>query len=109
MAIAGVTYVSRRFSATCAMPASGARRLRSTSTASALSGDTYSTRQRWFFAGAGVNISRSRHQRNALRVLPLPVGARISVDSPRAIAGQPSTCGRVGSSNAPANQPRVAG
>ena len=47
-----------------------------------------------FAAGAGVNISRSRHQRNAVSVLPLPVGARISVDSPRAIAGQPSVCGR---------------
>ena len=34
--------------------------------------------------------------RNAVSVLPLPVGARISVDSPRAIAGQPSVCGGVG-------------
>jgi hypothetical protein len=39
------------------------------------------------------NISRLRHHRNAVSVLPLPVGARISVDSPRAIAGQPSCCG----------------
>ena len=59
--------------------------------------------------GAGANISRSRHHRNAASVLPLPVGARISVDSPRAIAGQPSVCGRVGASNASVNQPRVAG
>ena len=35
-------------------------------------------------------------QRNAVSVLPLPVGARMSVDSPRAIAGQPSLCGGVG-------------
>src|SRR3982751_1891335 len=34
--------------------------------------------------------------RNAVSVLPLPVGARISVDSPRAIAGQPWACGGVG-------------
>ena len=85
------------------MPASGARRLRSTSTASALSGDTYSTRQRCGFGGGGANINRSRHQRNAASVLPLPVGARMSVDSPRAIEGQPSDCGRVGDSNEPAN------
>ena len=38
----------------------------------------------------GSNISRLMHHRNAVSVLPLPVGARISVDSPRAIAGQPS-------------------
>ena len=37
-----------------------------------------------------ANIRRSRHHRNAVSVLPLPVGARISVESPRAIAGQPS-------------------
>ena len=35
------------------------------------------------------------HQRNAVSVLPLPVGARISVDSPRAIAGQARRCGSV--------------
>src|SRR6185436_10720786 len=89
------------------MPASGARRLRSTSTARALSGDTYSTRQRRAFGGCGENINRSRHHRNAVNVLPLPVGARISVDSPRAIAGQPSACGAVGSSKAALNQART--
>ncbi len=36
------------------------------------------------------------HQRKAVSVLPLPVGARIRVDSPPAIAGQPSCCGGVG-------------
>jgi hypothetical protein len=42
------------------------------------------------FRRRGVNISRSRHQRNAVSVLPLPVGARIRVDSPCAMAGQPA-------------------
>ena len=95
--------------ATWAMPASGARRLRSTSTASALSGDRYSTRQRASRSGTGANIRRSRHDRNAVSVLPVPVGARISVDSPRAIAGQPCRCGRVGASNAPLNQAATGG
>ena len=67
----------------------------------------YSTRQRRAFAGCGENIRRSRHHRNAVSVLPLPVGARISVDSPRAIGGQPSACGAVGSSKAAVNQART--
>src|SRR5690606_36329076 len=75
--------------AACAMPASGARRLRSTSTASALSGETYTTRSRSRTGGSGLNISRSSAARNAASILPDPVGARISVDSPRTIAGQP--------------------
>src|SRR5262245_2973664 len=91
------------------MPASGTRRLRSTSTASALSGETYTTRHRLSREGAGSNISRFRHHRNAARVLPVPVGARISVDSARAIAGQPSCCGRVGAGNVVENQERTAG
>ena len=41
-------------------------------------------------------MSRSMHQRNAASVLPVPVGARIRVDSPREMGGQPSTCGGVG-------------
>ena len=105
--MAGVVKASPRRSASCAMPASGARRFRSTSTASALSGDTYSTRHRAFFSGGGVNMSRSRHHRNAVSVLPLPVGARMSVDSPRAIGGQPSACGRVGASNDALNHSRT--
>src|SRR5262245_34475922 len=91
------------------MPTSGARRLRSTSTASALSGETYRTRQRSFAAGGGSNISRFRHARNAVNVLPLPVGARMSVDSPRAMAGQPSSCGRVGDGNDATNHSRTDG
>ena len=60
------------------------------------------------FGGAGANISRSMAQRNAASVLPLPVGARISVDSPRAMAGQPSACGGVGASNDAWNQSATA-
>ena len=39
----------------------------------------------------GENMSRLMHHRKAARVFPVPVGARIKVDSPRAIAGQPCT------------------
>ena len=49
------------------------------------------------------------HQRNAASVLPLPVGARISVDSPRAIAGQPSRCAGVGAAKESANHSLTAG
>ncbi len=49
----------------------------------------YSTRHRWPAAGAGSNISRLMHHRKAVSVLPLPVGARMRVDSPFAIAGHP--------------------
>jgi hypothetical protein len=66
-------------------------------------------RHRRCFSGTGANITRSSDQRNAARVFPLPVGARISVDSPRAIAGQPCACGRVGASNDEENQSRTAG
>ena len=48
-------------------------------------------------------------QRKAVSVLPLPVGARISVDSPRAMAGQPSVWGGVGASNEARNQSATAG
>ena len=47
-------------------------------------------------------------QRKAVSVLPLPVGARISVDSPRAIAGQPCACGGVGASKEARNQSATA-
>ena len=49
------------------------------------------------------------HQRNAARVLPVPVGARISVDSPRAMAGHPWTCGLVGAGKTASNHSRTAG
>src|ERR1700679_189183 len=54
-------------------------------------------------------MSRSRHQRKAVSVLPVPVGARIRVESPRAIAGQPSRCGAVGASKTAWNQAAVRG
>lgn len=66
-------------------------------------------RQRWGSAGAGENIRRSMHHRKAASVLPVPVGARISVESPRAMAGQPSSCGRVGAEKTAVNQSRTAG
>ncbi len=81
-----------------AMPTSGARRLRSTSKASARNGEMYSTRQRACFCGTGENIRRSMAARNAASVLPEPVGARISVEWP-AMSGQPSAWARVGSAN----------
>jgi hypothetical protein len=107
--IAGTRNATPCAVATWAMPASGARRLRSTSTASALSGDRYSTRHLLSRGGSASNISRSRHQRNAVSVLPVPVGASISVESPRAIAGQPCRWGLVGASNAPLNHAATGG
>ena len=50
---------------------------------------------------------RSRHHRNAARVLPLPVGACSSVCCPALMASQPRICACVGSANASANQARV--
>src|ERR1017187_1388101 len=54
-------------------------------------------------------MSLSRQERNAASVLPVPVGARIRVDSPRAIAGQPWRCGAVGPGNDARNQAAVMG
>src|SRR5262245_49117173 len=48
--------------------------------------------------------------RNAASVLPVPVGAAISVSRPRAIAGQPCACASVGpSGNRRSNQAPTAG
>lgn len=92
------------------IPVSGERRLRSTSTARALSGDTYSTRQRFFAsAGGGTAASRSSEARNAARVLPEPVGATTSTSLPSPMARQAPSCAAVGALKAPANQLRVAG
>ena len=66
------------------MPVSGVRRLRSTSTANALSGDTYSTRVER--VGEGSRASPSIAHRNAASVLPDPVGAMTRVLSPSAMA-----------------------
>lgn len=60
-------------------------------------------------AGEGGNMTRSMAHKNAASVLPLPVGARISVDSPRAIAGQPFACGGVGAANDARNHSATAG
>ena len=45
--------------------------------------------------------------KNAVRVLPEPVGARISVCSPEAMAGQPCSCAVVGAGNDEVNQVRT--
>ena len=55
-----------------------------------------------------VATSRSRHHRNAARVLPLPVG-RGSACVPRLIAAQPCAWAGVGASNVASNQARTAG
>src|SRR4051812_15620764 len=49
-------------------------------------------------------MTRLMAQRNAASVLPLPVGARMRVDSPRAIAGQPCCWGGVGVAKLARNQ-----
>src|SRR5690606_586415 len=96
--------------AACRMPVSGARRLRSTSTASAFSGETYSTRQRRrASSGTGPVARRSSDHRNAARVLPEPVGATTRVLSPLAIESQAPDWAGVGAAKAPENQSRVAG
>ena len=92
------------------MPASGARRFFSTSKARARSGEMYSTRVRWVRSSVGgVVTSRSMDERNAASVLPLPVGAQISVWSPAVMGGQPWIWAAVGSGNAAPNHARTAG
>ena len=59
------------------------------------------------FGGSGENMSRSIAARNAASVLPEPVGARRSVESPARIGGQPFACARVGAANDPENQRRT--
>ena len=94
--------------AACRIPVSGARRFRSMSTASALSGETYSTRVRCFGSGGGgTAASLSIAHKNAASVLPDPVGATTSVSSPLPMARQAPACACVGSANAPSNQARV--
>ena len=93
-----------------AIPASGLRRFRSTSTARAFRGETYRTRQRRAGSeGIGAACSRSRAQRNAASVLPLPVGATTSTCSPVAMADQACSCAGVGAANAASSQACVAG
>src|SRR3569833_3221340 len=47
--------------------------------------------------------------RNAESVLPLPVGAEMSVGLPARMEGQPSICGSVGDPNLAMNHSRTAG
>ena len=82
------------------------------STASALSGDTYTTWVRPSTASprSAARYSASMHTRNPASVLPDPVGAAISVSSPAAMWGHPSCWGGVGpSGNRPSNHSRTAG
>src|SRR5215213_7063489 len=53
-------------------------------------------------------MSRSSDQRNALSVLPDPVGATTSALRPAATADQAPTCAGVGAANAARNHSRVA-
>ena len=91
------------------IPASGARRLRSTSTASAFSGDTYNTRHRSLAAGSDSRIRPSSAQRNAASVLPDPVGAITSAFWPDEIADQAPAWAGVGSAKTSRNHAAVAG
>ncbi len=86
-------------------PASGVRRLRSTSTASALSGETYSTRVPAGRSPAAARLSNAH--RNAARVLPEPVGAMTSVLLPSAMACQAAACAVVGAEKVLPNHSRV--
>ena len=72
-------------------------------------GGWYPTRHRGRLAGTGGNMSRSRAHRKAVSVLPLPVGAQMSVHSPAAIAGHPSVCARVAAPNDDVNHCSTAG
>ena len=58
-------------------------------------------------AGGGVVSSRSMPQRNAVSVLPDPVGAKINVWPPAAMAGQPFSWANVGAGNDEANHART--
>ena len=87
------------------MPTSGDRRFRSTSTASAFSGERYRTVHfRDPAAAAGAVTRASMAERNAASVLPDPVGATTSVFSPRPIASQAPACAGVGSAKLALNQ-----
>ena len=77
---------------------------------SALSGDTY--RMCTPFANGVSRPSTMRvfsSQRNAASVLPVPVGARMRVCSPSAIAGHPCSCGALGAPRVSRNQSRTIG
>src|SRR5260221_7350089 len=105
IATVGSRTPSPRRSAAWPMPAMGERRLRSTSTASAFNGETYTTRQ----PRPGAWMRASIAERNAASVLPDPVGAMRSVLSPCLMTGQACACAGVGSGNEVRNHSRTAG
>ena len=92
----GTRYGAPARSATAAMPASGARRLRSTSTRERLQRRDVEHPQPFGARRLGENISRSIAARNAASVLPEPVGASSSVEPPRAIGPASPVCAGVG-------------
>src|SRR5688500_10720598 len=67
----------------------------------------------WIALARGVAcpsvISASSSYRKADSVFPVPVGARMSVSSPLAIAGQPPRCGADGSPSVSVNHARTSG
>ena len=79
---------SPRRTDSCRMPVSGLRRLRSTSTASAFSGDTYSTRQR-FWGSAGGGLDGQPVQRGEERGQRLAGAGRGDHQHVRALADRP--------------------
>ena len=111
MATVGSTNGTPSRSAANRMPISGERRFFSMSNASARNGEMYSTCVRALGStGVADGVTRrSRLERNAVRVLPLPVGAQTSVCCPLRMAGQPWICGGVGVGNDAANHSRTAG
>ena len=92
------------------MPASGASRLRWMSLDSAFSGETYKAR---VLSGRPDDrpsrTSASMAVRNAVRVLPEPVGAATRVSRPLAIAGHAASCASVGAGKLRANHAATAG
>ena len=79
MATVGWRNGTPRRSAASPIPINGARRFFSMSKASALSGEMYRTRVRRLGSAASVVHRRSIEAMNAVRVLPLPVGAHTRV------------------------------
>src|ERR1700679_4087385 len=107
--ISGIRTVTPSCFAIFEIPTKGDRRLRSTSAASAFSGERYTTLHPRSAVGGVFIISLSRHHRNAVSVLPVAVGAKINVDSPQAIARQHSIWGALGASNTALNHFAVMG
>src|SRR5438128_135949 len=76
----------------------------------AFNGETYTTCvSSTSFPSTAFQTRSSIAERKAESVLPEPVGAAISVCSPRLMAGQARACGSVGAENLFRNQSRTAG